>query len=131
SRSRGTDMKVCTFEPPLGCRACLRAKLSTFSLLFDRAILFMRPPHRRQLSVVWYRQCEGESSHTPRPICHWHTANTGLAFRSTTTQRMLILRRSNSRPRRDFFVRVSPIYSFSGAICSAFRNLQGNNAFPL
>ena len=36
-------MKVCTFERPLGCQACSRAKLSTSSLLFDRAILFMSP----------------------------------------------------------------------------------------
>ena len=36
-------MNVCTFEPPLGCQACSRAKLNSYSLLFDRAILFMSP----------------------------------------------------------------------------------------
>src|SRR5215469_14754771 len=50
SRSSSTGMKVCTFEPPLGCRACSRAKLGTSSLLFDRAILFMSP-----LTVANYR----------------------------------------------------------------------------
>ena len=36
-------MKVCTFEPAVGCKARSGAKLSTSSLLFDRAILFMSP----------------------------------------------------------------------------------------
>jgi hypothetical protein len=47
-------------EPPLDCRARSRAscRLSTSSLLFDRAILFMRPPHRhamrRRIVVTHY-----------------------------------------------------------------------------
>jgi hypothetical protein len=57
SRSSSTGMKVCTFEPSLGCQTCSRAKLSTSSLLFDRAILFMRPPsanHRLDATVMRY-----------------------------------------------------------------------------
>jgi hypothetical protein len=80
-------MKVCAFEPPLGCQACSRAKLSTSSLPFDRAILVMSP-----LTVANY-QLDGtvtirldgivmrwRNRNLKRVICHWHAANTGLRF---------------------------------------------------
>src|SRR5262249_55358683 len=40
-------LKALSFKPPLGCqaRSCASCRLSTF---FDRAILFMSPPHRCQ-----------------------------------------------------------------------------------
>jgi hypothetical protein len=51
-------LKAFSFEPPLGCqaRSCASCTLGTSFLLFDRAILFMRPPHRRQPSVGWHHR---------------------------------------------------------------------------
>ena len=40
-------MKVCTFEPPLGCQACPLAKLSTSSFLFDRVLLLIQLENSR------------------------------------------------------------------------------------
>jgi hypothetical protein len=116
-------MKVCTFEPAVGCQARSGAKLSTSSLLFDRAILFMSPSANYRLdgTVTQYDARDKLVIHRDEPYTHWHAANTGLTFRShATTQRMLILRRGNGCNRRDFFgnrqsirfFRQSPIYLF-------------------
>src|SRR5262249_3986645 len=95
-------MKVCTFEPFLGCQARSRARLSTFSLLFDRAILFMTP-----LTVANYRlhgtvmRCAGEISH--------HTPNNRAAQQRLQSVGIFL---------------QSPIYLFflqSQSICFAFR----------
>jgi hypothetical protein len=54
-------MKVCTFEPLLGCQAYSPAKPSTSSLVFDRAILFMSPLTVANYSVGWYRFAIGDA----------------------------------------------------------------------
>jgi hypothetical protein len=106
-------MKVCTFEPPLSCRACSRAKLSTSSLLFDRAILFMSP-----LTVANYRldgtvmRCAGENLSTGCDLplaCRKHRSH--IPFLHAPHNAWLILRRGNGCNRRDFFWQ-SPIYLF-------------------
>src|SRR6516164_1209743 len=114
-------MKVCTFEPALSCQACSRAKLSTSSLLFDRAILFMSP-----LTVANYRldgtvmRCAGENLSTGCDLplaCRKHRSH-------IPHNAWLILRRGNGCNRRTFFGQ-SPIICFfrqSQSICFAFRS---------
>src|SRR5690348_1291939 len=111
-------MKVCTFEPPLSCRACSRAKLSTSSLLFDRAILFMSP-----LTVANYRldgtvmRCAGENLSTGCDLplaCRKHRSH--IPFLHAPHNAWLILRRGNgcflAIANLSVFFRQSPIYLF-------------------
>jgi hypothetical protein len=116
-------MKVCKFEPPLGCQARSRAELSTSCFLFDRAIRFMI----RLTPTIGWNRYEMRKRTPRRSICKWYAA--------AHTMPPLVV---NLAPRlgcqcRDFFVRL-PWRS----ICSAFRNYllnlpeparQGNNEF--
>ena len=134
-------MKVCTFEPALSCQACSRAKLSTSSLLFDRAILFMSP-----LTVANYRldgtvmRCAGENLSTGCDLplaCRKHRSHIPFLH---TTQRMVNpaarqwLQSSGlflgNRQSSVFLGNPNLFVSPSGVVYSAFRNRQGNNAFP-
>src|SRR5258708_22569925 len=107
-------MKVCTFEPPLGCHACSRARLSTFSLLFDRAVLFMSP-----LTVANYRldgtvmRCAGEILITGCDLplaCRKHRSH--IPFLHTAQRMVNPAAQQWLHNRRDFFWQSQSIYFF-------------------
>ena len=132
-------MKVCTFEPAVGCQARSGAKLSTSSLLFDRAILFMSPSANYRLDgtvtqydardkLVIHRDeypsaCGKHGPHIPFPRARNDTTHVNLAARQW-------LQSSGLFWQSPIFFLAIPNLSVSpfGAICSPFRNRQGNNA---
>jgi len=102
-------MKVCKFEPPLGCQARSRAKLSTSCFLFDRAIRFMI----RLTPTIGWNRYEMRKRTPRRSICKWYAA----AHTIPPPPSLLILHCDNGCQCRDFFVGLS-----GDPLCSAFRN---------